>query len=177
MKHDLIALGHSMTTFGVVEPVIVNRHTGRIVGGHQRVKAAEAQGIERLPVVHVDLDETAERQLNLALNRISGEFDVDKLGELLADLEKAGADLGLTGFTDSEIQELVSALDEPTAGLTNPDAVPEPPDDPMSQPGDLIVLGNHRLLCDSFHDSMFLGCLRIRFHYWRRRRIADGIFS
>ncbi len=83
---DLVALGRSMTTFGVVEPVVVNRRTGRIVGGHQRVKAAEAEGIEALPVVYVDLDDPSEKQLNLALNRISGEFVVDKLGELLADL-------------------------------------------------------------------------------------------
>ena len=85
-----------MTTFGIVEPVVVNKRTGRIVGGHQRVKAAEAQGIEQLPVVHVDLDETQEKQLNIALNRISGEFDVDKLAELLKDLEAMGADLDLT---------------------------------------------------------------------------------
>ena len=98
--HDLVALGRSMTTFGVVEPVVVNKRTGRIVGGHQRVKAAEARGIEHLPVVHVDLDETAEKQLNIALNRISGEFDTDKLADILRELETMGADLDLTGFTE-----------------------------------------------------------------------------
>ena len=56
--HDLVALARSMTEFGVVEPVVVNRKTNRIVGGHQRVKAAEASGIDQLPVVYVDLDET-----------------------------------------------------------------------------------------------------------------------
>ena len=54
--HDLMALGRSMTTFGVVEPIVVNRRTNRIVGGHQRVKAAEGAGVEELPVVYVDLD-------------------------------------------------------------------------------------------------------------------------
>jgi len=81
--HDLAALARSMNEFGVVEPVVVNRRTGRIVGGHQRVKAAEASGIEELPVVYVDLDEAAEKQLNIALNRISGEFDLEKLSDLL----------------------------------------------------------------------------------------------
>lgn len=80
---QLLALRRSLRTFGAVEPVVANRRTGRIVGGHQRVKAAEAEGIETLPVVWVDLDETGERQLNLALNKISGEWDEDKLGELL----------------------------------------------------------------------------------------------
>jgi hypothetical protein len=65
-EEDLAALRRSLTFFGVVEPVVVNRRTGRIVGGHQRVKAAEAEGIETLPVVHVDLDEPSEKQLNLA---------------------------------------------------------------------------------------------------------------
>ncbi|MCP3996048.1 MAG: DNA modification methylase, partial [bacterium] len=140
-------LGRSMTTFGVVEPVVVNRRTGRIVGGHQRVKAAEAQGIAELPVVHVDLDETEERQLNVALNRISGEFDLDKLADLLKELEVTGADLDLTGFTTTEIDDLIRGLETPEDGLTDPDLVPEAPDDPATQPGDLIFLGRHRLLC------------------------------
>jgi len=150
--HDLEALGRSMTFFGVVEPVVVNKRSGRIVGGHQRVKAAEAEGIDTLPVVFVDLDDPSEKQLNLALNRISGEWDMDKLAAVLADLEAAGADLSFTGFTDAEIQELVAGLDEPKDGLTDPDAIPEPPDDPATQPGDLIVLGRHRLLCGDSAD-------------------------
>ena len=81
--HDLAALGRSLATFGVVEPVVVNRKTNRIVGGHQRVKAAEVSGIEELPVVYVDLDESQERQLNLALNRIHGEFEKHKLAQAL----------------------------------------------------------------------------------------------
>ena len=88
--HDLEALRRSLKFFGTVEPVVVNKRSGHIVGGHQRVRAAEAEGIESLPVVYVDLDDPSEKQLNLALNRISGEFDIDKLGAVLADLEAAG---------------------------------------------------------------------------------------
>jgi len=95
-SHDLDALRRSLKFFGTVEPIIVNKRSGRIVGGHQRVRAAAAEGIETLPVVHVDLDEPSEKQLNLALNRISGEFDLEKLAEVLGDLEAAGADLGLS---------------------------------------------------------------------------------
>src|ERR1039458_6918452 len=98
---QLAALRRSLRTFGVVEPVVANRRSGRIVGGHQRVRAAEAEGIETLPVVWVDLDETGERQLNLALNRISGEWDEPALAALLEELGAAGLDL--TGFDSTEI--------------------------------------------------------------------------
>lgn len=145
-EHDLEALRRSLKFFGSVEPVVVNRRSGHIVGGHQRVKAAEAEGLETLPVAYVDLDEPSEKQLNLALNRISGEFDLEKLAAVLADLDHAGADLGLTGFTEAELEELLRD-DTPVDGLTDPDAVPEPPDEPAAQLADLIVLGRHRLLC------------------------------
>src|SRR6266581_2486276 len=75
-EHDLAALRRSLKVFGTVEPIVVNRRSGHIVGGHQRVRAAEAEEIATLPVVYVDLDDPSEKQLNLALNRISGEFDV-----------------------------------------------------------------------------------------------------
>ena len=93
---QLAALRSSLRTFGAVEPVVANRRSGRIVGGHQRVKAAEAEGIEALPVVWVDLDETGEKQLNLALNRISGEWDEPALAALLEELGSSALDL--TGF-------------------------------------------------------------------------------
>jgi len=150
--HDLAALQRSLRFFGTVEPIVVNRRSGHIVGGHQRVRAAEAEGIEALPVVYVDLDDPSEKQLNIALNRISGEWDLEKLAAVLGDLERAGADLGLTGFTDDEIEELTRGLDEPQDGLTDPDAIPEPPDEPATQPGDLIILGDHRLLCGDSAD-------------------------
>jgi DNA modification methylase len=145
--HDLEALRRSLRYFGTVEPVVVNQRSGHIVGGHQRVKAALAEKIDSLPVVYVDLDDPSERQLNLALNRIHGEFDLEMLEDLLRELETMGADLDLTGFTEIEISDLLHSGDEPIDGLTDPDALPEPPDDPKTQPGDLIVLGDHRLLC------------------------------
>lgn len=115
--HDLAALRRSLTTFGVVEPVVVNwrtpgkgwpeRSKPTIVGGHQRVKAAEAENLDTLPVVWVDLDEAGEKQLNLALNRISGEWDEDILSNLLSELKDDGCDLELTGFEEHELTILM----------------------------------------------------------------------
>jgi DNA modification methylase len=144
--HDLDALRRSLRFFGTVEPIVVNRRSGRIVGGHQRVKAAEAEGIESLPTVYVDLDEPSERQLNLALNRIHGTWDDEKLAALLQELAAGGADLDLTGFESDEINQILASLG-PADGLTDPDEIPEPPDEPETQRGDVIVLGRHRLLC------------------------------
>jgi len=146
-ESDLSALRRSLRFFGCVEPVVVNRRTSRIVGGHQRVRAAQAEGVESLLVVWVDLDEPSERQLNLALNRIHGEWDEERLAALLAELERQGADLELTGFDDDELARLLDAGIAPAEGLVDPDETPEPPEEPAARPGDLIVLGDHRLLC------------------------------
>ena len=145
--HDLDALRRSLKFFGTVEPIVVNKRSGRIVGGHQRVRAAQAEEIESLPVVYVDLDDPSEKQLNLALNRIHGSWDEAKLEVLLRELETLGADMDLTGFTEEQIEQLLRGDDEPVDGLTDPDDIPEPPDEPMTQRNDLIVMGQHRLLC------------------------------
>src|ERR1019366_9115563 len=85
--------GRSLGTFGAVEPVVGRRSSARLAGCPVGVKATEAEGIETLPVVWVDLDETGEKQLNLALNRISGEWDEPALAALLAELGAAALDL------------------------------------------------------------------------------------
>ncbi len=109
--HDMAALRRSLNTWGVVEPVVVNRNTWRVVGGHQRIKAAEAENIAELPVVYVEVDEASEKQLNLALNRIHGDWDTELLEQVLRDLQAAEADLALTGFTDAEVEALLNPKD------------------------------------------------------------------
>lgn len=144
------ALLRSITEFGLVEPLIWNRRTGRLVGGHQRLRVLRDLGVREVEVSVVDLDEQRERLLNVALNRIQGEWDEDRLRGLLAELEEAGADLSLTGFTEAEIDDLLAELEpaeEETQGNTDPDAVPEPPKEAVTRPGDLWILGRHRLLC------------------------------
>lgn len=119
------ALHRSIATYGFLEPLVVNTRTGRIVGGHQRLAVLvelvaaghEVQGIgtpngmdTEIPVVEVDLDENQERQLNIALNKISGTFDTVKLKDLLAAVE---GDRTLTGFTAGEIQNILAPITVP----------------------------------------------------------------
>ena len=146
--HQLEALKRSIDRWGFVEPVIVNKRTGLIVGGHQRTKAAIELAIEEVPVTYVDLDDDAEKALNIALNKIAGDWDEQKLSDLLADLEKGGQDLEDLGFESGEIDELLKDLEGESAQLEGDlDEIPEAPAEPITQPGDLWQLGEHRLLC------------------------------
>ena len=97
----------SIEQFGYVEPAIFNERTGRIVGGHQRLKVMADLGIETADVVIVDLDENTEKALNVALNKISGEWDEPKLALLIADLQAADFDVDLTGFDTAGIEALM----------------------------------------------------------------------
>lgn len=103
-QHEFESLQRSIDEFGFVEPVVVNKRNQTIVGGHMRVNAARELGFEKVPIVFVDLDAQREAALNVALNKISGEFDTDMLAELLADLDDEAR--LLTGFSDDEIAKL-----------------------------------------------------------------------
>ena len=143
--HDFASLRLSLAKFGAVEPVVVNARTNRLVGGHQRLKAADAEGFSSFPVVEVDLDETGERQLNIALNRIAGEWDNEKLVAVLDEIEAADGDLALTGFDDDELTRLLQIIED---GETDADAVPGDSEIlKRCNEGDLWILGDHRLLC------------------------------
>ena len=100
--HDYTSLKNSIKEFGFVEPVIVNKNM-EIIGGHMRVKAAKEMGLETVPCYMVDLTPEKAKLLNLALNRINGKWDVQKLGELIVDLNTQGIDLNLSGFEGWEI--------------------------------------------------------------------------
>ena len=83
-------LKRSIEEFGYVEPVIWNKRTGTVVGGHQRLKVIKDLGNEEVDCVVVDLDENKEKALNVALNKISGEWDNALLSNLLKDLDDSG---------------------------------------------------------------------------------------
>ena len=138
-------LKRSMQEFGYVEPIVWNKRTGNIVGGHQRYKVLLDMGMSEVDCVVVDLDETKEKALNVALNKIQGDWDYEKLKDLLQELDTGELDLELTGFDMEEIEDLIAQLHVPEEIVE--DEVPEPPEEPITKPGDLWILGRHRLLC------------------------------
>lgn len=101
-------LRRSITTYGLLIPVIWNKRTNNVVGGHQRLTVLENEGETEVDVSVVDLDPMQERQLNVALNKIEGGWDEEKLGALLAEL---GDDATLTGFNQQEIDSLTNDID------------------------------------------------------------------
>ncbi|EIP8061257.1 DNA methyltransferase [Enterococcus faecalis] len=103
-------LKQSILEFGFVDPPIFNKRTGNLVGGHQRVSVAKDLGIGEIEVSIVDLPIEKEKALNIALNKISGQWDEDKLVELLEELNTD--ELPLTGFNQEELDDLLSNLDE-----------------------------------------------------------------
>ena len=101
-------LKRSMQEFGYVEPIVWNKRTGNIVGGHQRYKVLLDMGMSEVDCVVVDLDETKEKALNLALNKIQGEWDFFKLKDLLEELDTGEFDIEITGFDSKEIEDLMT---------------------------------------------------------------------
>jgi len=141
------AVAASLREFGFRQPIVVDTE-GVIVCGHTRWKAAHKLGLTKVPV-HVARDLTPEqiRAYRIADNKTAdlAEWDMELLPIELAGLQDAGIDWSLLGF---DAEELARLLDPGvTQGLTDPDEVPEPPDEAITQPGDLWVLGDHRLLC------------------------------
>ncbi len=121
-----------------------------MVGGHQHLKILQELGRTEVECSVVDLDEDEEKALNIALNKIRGEWDFEKLAELLEEIQLTGLNVELTGFDTTEIDEL-------TEQFLNPDELKEDNfdvgeaveeiEDPVPQPGDVWQLGRHRLLC------------------------------
>lgn len=143
-------LRRSIEQFGYVEPAIWNKRTGNIVGGHQRVKVLKHLGHTEADCVVVDLDEVQEKALNIALNKISGEWDVGGLTALLKDLEQSGFDLSLTGFDASETSELFGKGAIENAHEDDFDAnkaFEEAERHNITKTGDIWKLGRHKLLC------------------------------
>ncbi len=133
--------------FGFRIPVVA-RSDGTVIDGHLRLKAAQRLGLPEVPVALADdLSEAQIKAFRLLANRSASwaEWDDELLALELKDLQDAGYDHGLTGFDAGELRNLME--DGPAAGLTDEDAVPEPPADPVTKPGDLWLLGEHRLLC------------------------------
>ncbi|MCJ7559165.1 ParB N-terminal domain-containing protein [Candidatus Bathyarchaeota archaeon] len=105
------ALSRSISEFGYVEPIIVNEKTGNIVGGSQRAKILLEQGVEEVEAVIVSLNDKREKALNLALNKIVGEWDGEKLEDLILEL-KDEPELELTGFSEAAVKRILEDVPE-----------------------------------------------------------------
>jgi len=133
--------------FGFRIPIMATSD-GTIVDGHLRLKAAQRLGMTELPVTLADdMTEAQIKAFRLLANRSVAwaEWDNELLSLELKDLQDFGYDLGLTGFDADELKSIME--DSQQEGLTDEDAVPEAPAEPVTRPGDIYVLGNHRLLC------------------------------
>lgn len=105
-------LRKSIKEFGYVDPIIRNRRTGNIVGGHQRLNVLRDLGYEELDIVNIDIDEQKEKALNIALNKISGKWDEPILKDLLVEINTDDFDIELTGFGMDEVDKLIEKFNE-----------------------------------------------------------------
>jgi DNA modification methylase len=150
---DLEALTRSIREFGLIDPVIARKETRVVIGGHQRLRAARKLGLDTVPVIFLDLTEEKAKLLNVALNKISGEFDEELLGQLLAGLANStDLDLSLSGFDGKEIDQLLKGLEardkrDRSETLDLDAALRAAYENPRARLGDLFLLGEHRLLC------------------------------
>lgn len=118
-------LARSLDRFGCVEPIVWNERTGNVVGGHQRLKVLIAAGETELDVSVVNLSEADEKALNIALNKISGEWDEEGLTSLLRELsESADIDATLTGFDQKELDDILADLANAAGDDTPPGVDP-----------------------------------------------------
>jgi DNA modification methylase len=146
------ALSQVLGEVGLVQSVIVNRTTGHLIDGHLRIELAKAQGQPAVPVVYVELSDEEERIVLASLDPIGAMASVDR--EKLAELLSGIANPDLAELLDAVARANRIALDLGVGGLTDPDEVPEVPQEPITRPGDLWLLGPHRLLCgDSTKDE------------------------
>ena len=142
----------SIREFGFTNPILVDGERG-VIAGHGRLMAARKLGLAEVPTMELShLSPAQRRAYVLADNKLAlnAGWDDDMLRLELGDLRDEGFDLGLTGFMPDEIGKL---LIDATEGLTDPDAVPDVPETPVTRPGDVWILGRHRLVCGDSTDA------------------------
>ena len=145
----------SIEEFGFADPLVVNADM-TIIGGHQRLNVAIDLGYIEVPCAVVDVDKTREKALNIALNKITGEWDEQLLADLLTDLKDADYDLDYTGFDAPEVDALFSNIYDKKVKEDDFDVDKELKQPCFSQSGDLWLLGRHRVICgDSTGEEVY----------------------
>jgi DNA modification methylase len=149
---QIAQIAASIVEFGFTNPILVDSMDG-IIAGHGRLLAARKLGLAEVPVVVLDhLSETQRRAYIIADNRLAmnAGWDEKVLAHELAELEHEGMDLALVGFSDAELEALLADNEAPPPDVQ--DDVPEPPAQPVTRPGDVWLIGSHRLICGDCRD-------------------------
>ena len=142
---------NSIMQFGYVEPVIVNQDM-TVIGGHQRITVLKTLGYTDIDCVIIDIDKTKEKALNIALNKISGEWNKELLADLIKDLQSADFDISFTGFEPPEIDQLFNEVHDKGVKEDDFDVDKELAEPSITQKGDVWLLGRHRLICGDSTD-------------------------
>jgi DNA modification methylase len=152
--HAVEQMASAIREFGFRLPIVA-KSTGEICDGHLRYKAALHLGLEQVPVILADdLTETQIKAFRILANRSAtwADWDEDLLRLELEELKLDDFDLALTGFDADELLEIMAGEETTTEGNTDEDAAPEVPVNPVSKPGDVWIMGQHRLLCGDATD-------------------------
>jgi len=147
--HAVEQMAAAITEFGFRIPIIA-KSTGEVVDGHLRLKAALRLGLETVPVILADdLTPAQIKAFRILANRSAtwADWDEDLLRLELEELKLDDFDLALTGFDADELLEIMAGEETTSEGNTDEDAAPEVPETPVSKPGDVWIMGQHRLLC------------------------------
>lgn len=137
---------NSITEFGYVDPIIVNSDM-TIIGGHQRWSVLKALGYDEVDCVVIEIDKTKEKALNIALNKVTGEWNKELLADLIKDLQSLDYDISMTGFEPPEIDELFNDVHSKETKEDDFDVDAELQNPTITKPGDVWQLGRHRLVC------------------------------
>lgn len=151
----------SIREFGFTNPVLVDEANG-IIAGHGRVLAARKLKMQDVPAIRLShLTEAQKRAYVIADNKLAlnAGWDIELLRLEINDLGDMGFDLELTGFDQDELDELLALGEATPEGHTDPDAVPEPPAQAITVPGDIWQLGKHRLMCGDSTDAAMVAVL------------------
>ena len=136
----------SIQEFGYCEPIIVNSDM-TIIGGHQRVNVLKDLGYDEINCIVIEIDKTKEKALNVALNKITGEWNKELLADLIADLQDSDFDVTFTGFDPPEIEQLMNSVHDKDIVEDEFDIDAQLEKPTISKEGDLWLLGEHRLVC------------------------------
>ena len=139
------AVAASLKEFGFRQPIVIDSESV-IIAGHTRLKAAQKLGLAKVPVhIATDLSPEQVRAYRLADNKSGeiAEWNMEILSIEISELKAAGFDMEVLAFSDKELTQLLNLSTAVSQGLTDPDSVPEPPDEAITKKGDIWILGNH----------------------------------